>query len=95
MELILQALCTLFFLIFVLAMSLTHTNLPFISAVILPTLNEYVETFTEETFYLGLILASFSLSGLLVAPIFGVFHDKLRKTKAMLLFANLFEIVGK
>lgn len=66
-----------------------------ISAVILPTLNLYVTTLTDVPFYLGLVLASFSLSGLLVAPIFGICHDKLHKTKVMLLVANCFEIVGK
>lgn len=63
-------------------------------AVILPTLNEYVHTFTDSSFYLGLVLSAFSLSGLLTAPIFGVLHDKLHKTKLMLLVANCFEIVG-
>ncbi|XP_071478648.1 major facilitator superfamily domain-containing protein 8-like [Diadema antillarum] len=64
-------------------------------AVILPTLNDYLQNeFHAKQFFYGLVLSAFSLSGLLVAPFFGIWYDRTHKTKMMILFANMWEIAG-
>ncbi|XP_043558189.1 major facilitator superfamily domain-containing protein 8-like [Chiloscyllium plagiosum] len=63
-------------------------------AVILPTIWAYLQTLHAEPYFLGLGLSAFSFSGLIASPIFGRVSDSTRKTKAIILFANLFEIAG-
>ncbi|XP_051778011.1 major facilitator superfamily domain-containing protein 8 [Erpetoichthys calabaricus] len=63
-------------------------------AVILPTIWMYLQTLHAEPYFLGLGLSAFSLTGLLAGPLFGHWSDRTRKTKAVILFANLFEISG-
>ncbi|XP_061636002.1 major facilitator superfamily domain-containing protein 8 isoform X2 [Phyllopteryx taeniolatus] len=63
-------------------------------AVILPTIWRYLQTLEAPTYFLGLTLSAFSLSGLLSGPLFGHWSDRTRTTKKIILFANLFEIVG-
>ncbi|KAJ7993437.1 hypothetical protein DPEC_G00272430 [Dallia pectoralis] len=63
-------------------------------AVILPTIWRYLQTLEAAPYFLGLALSAFSLSGLLTGPLFGYWSDKTRTTKKIILFANLFEIVG-
>ncbi|XP_074860053.1 major facilitator superfamily domain-containing protein 8-like isoform X2 [Carettochelys insculpta] len=63
-------------------------------AVILPTIWAYLQTLHAQPYFLGLGISAFSLSGLLVAPLFGHWSDRSRRTKAIILFANLFEIAG-
>ncbi|MBN3274202.1 MFSD8 protein, partial [Polyodon spathula] len=63
-------------------------------AVILPTIWKYLQTLHAEPYFLGLGLSAFSLTGLLAGPLFGHWSDRTRRTKAIILFANLFEIVG-
>ncbi|XP_030647338.1 major facilitator superfamily domain-containing protein 8 [Chanos chanos] len=63
-------------------------------AVILPTIWRYLQTLGAAPYFLGLGLSAFSLSGLLAGPIFGHWSDRTCTTKKIILFANLFEIVG-
>ncbi|XP_051979525.1 major facilitator superfamily domain-containing protein 8 [Xyrauchen texanus] len=63
-------------------------------AVILPTIWRYLQTLNAAPYFLGLSLSAFSFSGLLTGPLFGHWSDRTRTTKKIILFANLFEIVG-
>ncbi|KAM6962651.1 major facilitator superfamily domain-containing protein 8 [Aplochiton taeniatus] len=63
-------------------------------AVILPTIWRYLQTLGAAPYFLGLALSAFSLTGLLSGPLFGLWSDRTRTTKNIILFANLFEIVG-
>ncbi|XP_071377319.1 major facilitator superfamily domain-containing protein 8 [Centroberyx affinis] len=63
-------------------------------AVILPTIWRYLQTLGAAPYFLGLGLSAFSLSGLLSGPLFGHWSDRTRTTKKIILFANMFEIVG-
>lgn len=63
-------------------------------AVILPTIWRYLQTLGAAPYFLGLGLSAFSLSGLLSGPLFGHWSDRTRTTKNIILFANLFEVVG-
>ncbi|XP_062306769.1 major facilitator superfamily domain-containing protein 8 [Osmerus eperlanus] len=63
-------------------------------AVILPTIWRYLQTLDAAPYFLGLSLSAFSLSGLLTGPLFGLWSDRTCATKKIILFANLFEIVG-
>ncbi|KAG7217528.1 hypothetical protein INR49_021455 [Caranx melampygus] len=63
-------------------------------AVILPTIWKYLQTLDAAPYFLGLALSAFSLSGLLSGPLFGHLSDRTRTTKKLILFANIFEIVG-
>ncbi|XP_028856615.1 major facilitator superfamily domain-containing protein 8 isoform X1 [Denticeps clupeoides] len=63
-------------------------------AVILPTIWKYLQSLGAAPYFLGLGLSAFSLSGLLSGPLFGLWSDRTCATKKIILFANLFEIVG-
>ncbi|XP_067272504.1 major facilitator superfamily domain-containing protein 8 [Pseudorasbora parva] len=63
-------------------------------AVILPTIWRYLQTLNAATYFLGLSLSAFSFSGLLAGPLFGLWSDRTLRTKKIILFANVFEIVG-
>ncbi|XP_077204367.1 major facilitator superfamily domain-containing protein 8-like isoform X2 [Paroedura picta] len=63
-------------------------------AVILPTIWAYLQTLEGEPYFLGLAISAFSFSGLITGPIFGYWSDRTRQTKAIILFANLFQIAG-
>ncbi|XP_072295057.1 major facilitator superfamily domain-containing protein 8 isoform X2 [Eucyclogobius newberryi] len=63
-------------------------------AVILPTIWRYLQTLDAAPYFLGLSLSAFSFTGLLSGPLFGHWSDRTRTTKKIILFANLFEIVG-
>ncbi|GAA6101170.1 major facilitator superfamily domain-containing protein 8 [Tachysurus ichikawai] len=63
-------------------------------AVILPTIWRYLQILEAPPYFLGLGLSAFSFSGLVTGPIFGRWSDKTRTTKSIILFSNLFEIVG-
>lgn len=64
-------------------------------AVILPTIWRYLQTLDAAPYFLGLGLSAFSLSGLLSGPLFGHWSDRTKTTKKIILFANVFEIVGE
>ncbi|PWA14572.1 hypothetical protein CCH79_00014985 [Gambusia affinis] len=63
-------------------------------AVILPTIWRYLQTLEAPTYFLGLALSAFSLSGLLSGPLFGYWSDRTRTTKTIILLCNIFEIIG-
>ncbi|XP_054452598.1 major facilitator superfamily domain-containing protein 8 [Anoplopoma fimbria] len=63
-------------------------------AVILPTIWRYLQILEAPPYFLGLGLSAFSLSGLLTGPLFGIWSDRSRTTKSIILFSNLFEIAG-
>ncbi|XP_051766966.1 major facilitator superfamily domain-containing protein 8 [Ctenopharyngodon idella] len=63
-------------------------------AVILPTIWRYLQTLNAAPYFLGLSLSAFSFSGLLTGPLFGHWSDRTLSTKKIILFANVFEIVG-
>ncbi|XP_078119967.1 major facilitator superfamily domain-containing protein 8 [Sander vitreus] len=63
-------------------------------AVILPTIWRYLQIFEAPPYFLGLGLSAFSLSGLLTGPLFGLWSDRSKTTKSIILFSNLFEIAG-
>ncbi|CAB1444083.1 unnamed protein product [Pleuronectes platessa] len=63
-------------------------------AVILPTIWRYLQILEAPPYFLGLGLSAFSLSGLLTGPLFGFWSDRWKTTKSIILFSNLFEIVG-
>lgn len=62
---------------------------------ILPTIWAYLQTLHAEPYFLGLGISAFSLSGLLAGPLFGLWSDRTQRTKAIILFANVFEIAGE
>nr|XP_056705975.1 major facilitator superfamily domain-containing protein 8-like [Euleptes europaea] len=63
-------------------------------AVILPTIWAYLRTLDAEPYFLGLAISAFSFAGLITGPLFGYWSDRTRQTKAIILFANLFQIAG-
>uniref|UniRef100_A0A3B3XKY5 Major facilitator superfamily (MFS) profile domain-containing protein n=1 Tax=Poecilia mexicana TaxID=48701 RepID=A0A3B3XKY5_9TELE len=63
-------------------------------AVILPTIWRYLQILEAPPYFLGLGLSAFSLSALLTGPLFGVWSDRSKTTKSIILFSNLFEIAG-
>ncbi|CAG5896986.1 unnamed protein product [Menidia menidia] len=63
-------------------------------AVILPTIWRYLQILEAPPYFLGLGLSAFSLSGLLTGPLFGLWSDRCKTTKFIILFSNLFEIAG-
>ncbi|XP_077069571.1 major facilitator superfamily domain-containing protein 8 [Siphateles boraxobius] len=63
-------------------------------AVILPTIWRYLQILEAPPYFLGLGLSAFSFSGLVSGPVFGHWSDKTRTTKTIILFSNVFEIVG-
>lgn len=71
------------------------TSLTVFPAVILPTVWRYLQSLEAPPYFLGLALSAFSFSGLLSGPLFGHWSDRTRTTKNIILFANLFEIIGK
>ena len=64
-------------------------------AVILPTLNDYLLSLGAQSYFIGLVMASFSLTGLLSAPIYGRITDVTHSTKWVVSVSNLFEIIGE
>ncbi|XP_056600293.1 major facilitator superfamily domain-containing protein 8 [Triplophysa dalaica] len=63
-------------------------------AVILPTIWRYLQLLEAPPYFLGLGLSAFSFSGLVTGPVFGHWSDRTRTTKNIILFSNVFEIVG-
>ncbi|XP_033507328.2 major facilitator superfamily domain-containing protein 8 [Epinephelus lanceolatus] len=63
-------------------------------AVILPTIWKYLQILEAPPYFLGLGLSAFSLSGLITGPLFGLWSDRTKTTKSIILVSNLFEIAG-
>jgi len=76
-------------------LSLTLSPSLSLSAVILPTIWRYLQILEAPPYFLGLGLSAFSFSGLVSGPVFGQWSDKTRTTKTIILFSNVFEIVGQ
>ena len=64
-------------------------------SVIFPTMWDYVHGYGGKEWLYGLCISAFSISNLLMGPLFGIAFDRTHKTKLIVLFANLFEIGGK
>lgn len=61
---------------------------------ILPTLNGYLNSLDAPAGFLGILMASFSFTGLITTPIYGILSDKTKSSKFALVASNVFEIVG-
>lgn len=61
---------------------------------IFSSLNSYLQILGAQPFYLGLALAAFPFSGLLLATVFGRLTDRLGKIRPTLLIGMSFSIVG-
>uniref|UniRef100_A0A4W4FTJ8 Major facilitator superfamily (MFS) profile domain-containing protein n=1 Tax=Electrophorus electricus TaxID=8005 RepID=A0A4W4FTJ8_ELEEL len=62
--------------------------------VILPTIWKYLQILDAPAYFIGLGLSAFSFSGLVSGPLFGHWSDKTRTIKTIILYSNVFEIVG-
>lgn len=63
-------------------------------AVILPTLNGYLLSMNAEKYFLGIVMSSFSFTGLIFSPVFGSITDRIGTAKLCIIAANVCEIVG-
>jgi len=63
-------------------------------AVVLPTALQYLQKYGGNEFYLGLCLSAYSFSDLLSSPLLGRWSDKFDNTKLIILFANIWQILG-
>eukprot|EP00118_Oscarella_pearsei_P010904 m.69526 g.69526 ORF g.69526 m.69526 type:complete len:452 (+) comp35615_c0_seq1:97-1452(+) len=63
-------------------------------AVIVPTLWPFLESLDANKSFYGLTFAAFCITGLFSGPVFGFVTDRMRRTKVVILVANLFEIGG-
>uniref|UniRef100_A0A672KPK9 Uncharacterized LOC107599859 n=1 Tax=Sinocyclocheilus grahami TaxID=75366 RepID=A0A672KPK9_SINGR len=54
----------------------------------------YLQIFEAPPYFLGLGMSAFNFSWLLFGPVFGHWSDNTRTTKNIILFSNVFEIVG-
>lgn len=63
-------------------------------AIILPSVWLYLKTFNVKTWFLGLIVAAYSVAAMISLPIVGRLYDKTRRTKEILLAMNTFEFLG-
>ncbi|XP_066295871.1 major facilitator superfamily domain-containing protein 8-like [Branchiostoma lanceolatum] len=63
-------------------------------AVILPTAWLYVESLGGDRFFFGMVFSSFSAASLVFGIIFGIWADRVGKTKWIIIFANLWGIAG-
>ena len=64
-------------------------------SVIFPTMYDYVKSKGGQGWLYGLSLSAFSISNLVTAPVYGLIYDRTKKTRWIVLFANLFEIGGE
>ena len=63
-------------------------------SVVLPTLWLYISsTYDSPSWYFGLCLSGFHMSSLLFAPLFGFVNDCGVRTKTLVMFANLFQVI--
>uniref|UniRef100_A0A8C2WRK5 Major facilitator superfamily domain containing 8-like 2 n=1 Tax=Cyclopterus lumpus TaxID=8103 RepID=A0A8C2WRK5_CYCLU len=73
--------------------NLQKRNLSFLTIGLIFMLNGIEYAVILPTIW-SLGLSAFSLSGLLTGPLFGLWSDRSRTTKSVILFSNLFEIAG-
>ena len=62
--------------------------------IILPSVWLYLKTFNVETWFLGLVVASYTAAAMLCLPIVGRVFDKTKRTKELIMVMNMFEFVG-
>ena len=63
-------------------------------SIILPSVWLYLKTFKVETWFLGVVVAVYSVAAMISLPLVGRVFDKTRRTKEILFITNLFELVG-
>ncbi len=63
-------------------------------AIILPSVWLYLRSFKVETWFLGCVVAAYSVAAMISLPVVGRVFDKTRRTKEILFVMNLFEFVG-
>ena len=63
-------------------------------AVVIPTLNPFLMSINAEPYFVGLTLSAMCLTALLSSPIYGRIADITKKTKALVIISNVFEIGG-
>ncbi|CAF1342473.1 unnamed protein product [Adineta steineri] len=63
-------------------------------AVILPTAFDYVQSMSNASIHVGLILSSYSISGSITGVIMGKISDTTGKVKILILVSNIFAIGG-
>jgi len=63
-------------------------------SVILPSVWLYVQTFNMDTWFMGMVVASYPFSAMLSLPIAGHIYDNIRRTREIILVLNLFQVVG-
>nr|XP_039251140.1 major facilitator superfamily domain-containing protein 8-like [Styela clava] len=63
-------------------------------SVIIPTLNGYLSKLGASQEFLGIVIASFSFTGLITAPIYGRITDTKKSGKLCILVGNVFEVAG-
>ena len=63
-------------------------------AIILPSVWLYLKTFHVQTWYLGLVVAMYTIAAMISLPVIGRLFDKTKRTKEILLVMNAFEIIG-
>ena len=63
-------------------------------AIILPSVWLYLKTFQVKTWFLGLVVAVYTVAAMISLPIVGRLFDKTRRTKEIMFVMNTFEFVG-
>ncbi len=52
------------------------------------------DRFQAKTIWLGCLISAYAMAGLVFGPLFGRIADKTRSTRYIVIFGNLFMIVG-
>ena len=63
-------------------------------AVVLPSIWLYLKRFNVKPWFLGVVVAVNPAAGVILLPITGRLFDKTRRTRALILIMNIFEIIG-
>ncbi|XP_057305242.1 uncharacterized protein LOC130642174 [Hydractinia symbiolongicarpus] len=63
-------------------------------AIILPSIWLYLDTFKVEPWFLGLVIAVYPTASVISLPVVGMFFDKTKRIKELVLILNGFEIIG-
>ena len=63
-------------------------------AIILPSVWLYLKTFNVKTWFLGLVVAVYTIAAMISLPVVGRLYDRTRRTKEILYVMNTFEFLG-
>jgi len=63
-------------------------------AIILPSVWLYLKTFNVKTWFLGLVVAVYTVAAMISLPVVGRLFDRTRRTKEILYVMNSFEFIG-